>query len=365
MKTIDINNHFTSLDRSVLEGENAYSDYFEYVKRALNVLLSSYDKITTQTPLEVTALKEYSQQFLNSIEAFRLKYSFDENQSMLVDLTESGFPNFLEYKRLGDDLHKKESELAKMPSKESLKQSVLDHLVKKHSDPKSLLQQLSKHCYFNNLMPHKLFFEFNPGKLELIKEATDSVQTRTYFYSWASFDSVTNKPFVYTMVFENPTNVSNQNTDIKRDLDFIEVIKRCTHNSSPLKVIASDIDNSYENIYPKILKRIEIGPVYGKYSKDKHPFTLLLGNHFSEEDFICTYQTEIVFSIGQKMSKSFLSKGELRQVFYIDETNKECMDKMISQIDKYMITSHRVLQYLNDTHPEVVKGLSAPAYLYN
>ena len=365
MKTIDINNHFTSLDRSVLEGENAYSDYFEYVKRALNILLSSYDKISSQTPLEVTVLKEYSQKFLNTIEAFRLKYSFAENQSMLVDLTESGFPNFIEFKRLGDDLHKKESELSKMPTKDSLKQNILDHLVKKFNDPSTLLQQLSKQCYFNNLNAHKLFFEFNPGKIELIKEANDKEETRTYFYSWASFDSVTNKPFVYTMVFENPTNISNENTDIKRDLDFIEVIKRCTHNSSPLKVIASDIDNSYENIYPKILKRIEIGPVFGKYSRDKHPFTLLLNNHFSEEDFIFTYETEVVFSIGQKKTKSFLSKGELRQVFYIDETNKECMEKMISQIDKYMITSHRVLQYLNDTRPEVLKGLSVPAYIYN
>jgi hypothetical protein len=365
VKTIDINNHFTSLDRSILDGENAYTDYFNYTKNALDILLSSFNRMSSHNPLEVVVLKKFAQKFLNTIEAFRLKYSFDENQSLLVDLTESGFPNFLEYKKLWDDLHKRESMLERFPEAEAIKRNILDHLMKSHSEPTSHLRQLSQRCYFNSLSQKKLFFEFTPGKIELLKEHKDKIETRTYFYSWASFDSVTNKPYVYTMVFDNPTNLGKTDTDIKRDLDFIEVIKRCSHNSSPLKVIASDIDNAYENIYPKILKRIEIGPIYGKYSQDKHPFTLLLKNNFSEEDFLITYQTEIVFSVGQKRTSSFLSKGELRQVFHVDESNKECMDKMISQLDKYLITSHRVLQYINDTQPQILKDLTVPAFIYN
>ncbi len=365
MKPIDINNHFTSLDRSVLDGENAYTAYFGYVKNALDILLSSFNRIPSHNPLEVVMLKKFAQKFLHTIEAFRLKYNFDENQSMLVDLTESSFPNFLEFKRLQDDLHKREAQLKSLPNKDTLKQNILDALIRNHKDPNRLLQQLSKRNYYSSLEIHKLFFEFTPGKIELIKQHDDKEETRTYFYSWASFDSVTNKPYVYTMVFDNPTNTKHSGGDIKRDHDFIEVIKRCTHNSAPLKVVASDIDNSYENIYPKVLKRIELGPIYGKYSQDKHPFTLMLRNHFSEEDFILTYQTEIVFSVGQKRTSSFLSKGELRQVFHVDESNKDCMEKMISQLDKYMITSHRVLQYINDTQPEALKELTVPAYVYN
>jgi hypothetical protein len=114
-----------------------------------------------------------------------------------------------------------------------------------------------------------------------------------------------------------------------------------------------------------VLKRIEIGPIYGKYARDKHRYTILLRKQFNPDDYIFTYNTEIVFSTGEKRTKSFLSKGELRQVFYIDESNKECMERMISDMHSYMITSHNVLQYLNDNQPEDLAKLSAPVYVYD
>ncbi len=365
MKTIDINNHFTELDRSILEGENAYSDYFDYVRNNLNILLSSFDNISTQSSLEIKVLKSFSQKFLNTIEALRLKYAYEDDRSMLIDVTESGFPNFMEFKKLNDDIAKKDKELAKLPTQDSLKQSILDHLIRKKEDPRQLLRQLSRSSYYIRLQWSNLFTEFTPGTLKLLNQHTDKAKTRTYFYSWASYDSVTNKPFIYTMVFDNRSNTKKNQTDVDKDPLFVETIKRVTHNSSPLKVIASDIDNAYEGVMPKVLKRIEIGPVFGKYARDKHPFTLMLKKNFTDKDFVFSYNTEIVFSTGEKRTKSFLSKGELRQVFYIDESNKECMEKMVSDINSYLITSHEVSQYLNDTDPELLKKLSAPVYIYN
>ena len=56
---------------------------------------------------------------------------------------------------------------------------------------------------------------------------------------------------------------------------------------------------------PKVLKRIEIGPIFGKYSRDKHDYTILLRKHFSEDQYIMPYKTEVVFSTGEKRTKSF------------------------------------------------------------
>jgi len=364
LKTIDINDHFTELDRSVLAGDHAYVDYFSYLRFALNTLLSSFDTIHLDSSLELKAVKSFSQKFLNSIEALKLKYGYEEDNPMLVDVTESSFPNFLEFKRLQSDIANQEAEFDKLPSQDSLKQSILDHLVRKHSDPKPLLKQMSRSNYFIRLKWSSLFTEFTPGTLELLNEHTDDARTRTYFYSWASYDSVTNKPFIYTMIFDNKAFSKRENTDVDKDPGFIETIKKATHNSAPLKVIASDIDNTYENVMPKVLKRMEIGPIYGKYAFDKNDFSVLLKKKFQDDDFIFTYNTEIVFSTGESRSKSFLSKGELRQIFYVDESNKECMEKMVSDYHTYMITSHNVAQYLNDMQPEILKKLSAPAYLY-
>ncbi|MBR9860203.1 hypothetical protein GYB22_05545 [bacterium] len=364
MNSFEITNHFGEYDRAVLDGDQAYEEYFTYLKRALNCLLSSFSVRESDLPLEIEVLKDYCGRFLNTIEAFRMKYAFSDNQSMLIDVTDSSFPNFLEFKRLTDDIFKKHEELKKNPSVESLKKHVLDHLIKNHEDPRTLLKQLSKVHYFDSLNLSKLFMEFTPGKLELISKLNDEYDSRRYFYSWASFDSVTNRPYIYLAVFDNPQIVDDKNVDIKREPNFIDAIKKLTHNTAPLNVIASDLDNAYEAVHPKIIKRIDIGPLFGIYSKDESTFTQMLKQHFTPDDFIITYTTEVIFSVGEKRKRSFLSQGELRQVFYIDESNRESMKRMVSQVDKYLITSHRVVQFLNENHPEVIRELAAPPYIY-
>ena len=68
--------------------------------------------------------------------------------------------------------------------------------------------------------------------------------------------------------------------------------------------------------------------------------------------------------MANKERESFLSQGELRQVFYINESNMESMKRMVSRVEKYIITSHGVVRYLNENHPEVIKELAAPPYIY-
>jgi len=364
LKTIDIANHFSEFDRSILEGENAYVDYFNHLKFSLDALLSSLPGMKSDNPYEINIIQDFCQRFLNTIEVFNIKYAFSDNP-MLVDVTESGFPNFLEFKRLADDLIKKDEHLRRLPVQDSLKEKILDYLIQKHEHPVNHLRQLSQVVYYESINSYKLFSEFNEGKLQLLKTLDDKDKTRRFLYSWASYDSVTNRPYIYVMVFDNPMYINDKRTDVEHDENFREEIKRITHNSAPLKVIASDIDSQYESIKPKIMKRIAIGPIYGRYARDKHAFTQLLNEQFHSDDMIFTYESEVIFSVGEKRTNSFLSKGELRQVFYIDEANKECMDRMVSQVFTYMITSHRVLQYLNSKYPEIIKSLSSPPFIYS
>ena len=50
---------------------------------------------------------------LYSIEAMRVKYMYDEEENMKVDLTDSGFPNYLEFRYLFNDLELREDYLGK------------------------------------------------------------------------------------------------------------------------------------------------------------------------------------------------------------------------------------------------------------
>ena len=364
MKTFDITNHFSELDRSILEGEGVYTEYFDHMKMALNALLSSIPDIRSDNPYELAILQDFSQKFLNTMEAFRMKYAFSEDQRMLIDVTESGFPNFLEFKKLQDDIQRRDEMMRKMKSVEELKNEVLDELILHRRQPNGVLKELSKAMYYRDLLEYKLFREFTPGKLQLLKVLNDADKTRRFLYSWASFDSVTNRPYIYLMIFDNPPTSKKEKPQEHLELFFVENIRKVTHNSAPLKVIASDIDNDWEDIKPRSLKRIELGPIFSRYARDDHQFTQLVQTHFGTDDMIVKYESEYIFSTGEKRTNSFLSKGELRQVFYVEEANKECLDRMVSKVFKYMITSHRVLQHLTAIHPEVLKELSVPPSVY-
>ena len=75
--------------------------------------------------------------------------------------------------------------------------------------------------------------------------------------------------------------------------------------------------------------------------------------------------TEIVFSVGQeKKSTGLLSKSELREVFHVDETNKDCMERMAREVQSYLFTTHTVMQYLRDNQKEMLKQLSTPQFIY-
>ncbi|MBI1286240.1 MAG: hypothetical protein GC178_01565 [Flavobacteriales bacterium] len=362
MKTSEVAEHFTPLDRSVLEGEHPYYEYFKYLKFALEQFINSVDNYQGDEPYEAAIIKDFSQKFLNSIEVLSLKYAFNETHPMLIDLTESGFPNHMEFKRLEDDLQRKADELKEGPSVETLKTLILDQMIRSKTEPVRLLKQISKRSYFEMIDGRKLFKEFVSGPLKLISKGNDF--NWRYLYSWGSFDSVTNRPYIYILVFDHHREDAEAEKAL-HSFGFVDSIRKTTHNTAPLKVMISDIDALSELIMPKVLKRIAIGPIYGAYAQDEHPFTTMLKKRFDYKDFIFRYDAEVIFSIGQSRKESFLSKGELRQIFYIDESNKECMEKMISRLNKYSITSHAVWQHLSEYHPEALNELVVQPYIYH
>ena len=363
MKTFDINDHFGPLDRSILDSKDDYRHYFYLVKMVLNAVLSSLSRLEERDPIEVKAIRSFGIKLLATIDGFSLKAAYSNSQPLLVDVTESGFPNYLEFKRLEDDLQNSEKYLAAFPSSPELKKMILEYIFKNLHVPNDLIKKLSYVSYLENLVEWKVFREYNAGKLEFLKSFGNDKKIRRFVYNWASFDSVTNRPYIYILIFDNPENANDEHS--VEGKDFEETIRKLTHNSAPLKVIASDIDEHFENVHPKILKRIDFGPIFSKYSKDDNPYTKVVKGSGQNDDFILNYTTEVVFSVGEKKNNSFFSSGELRQIFYIDESNKECMDRMVSQVHNYLITSHEVLQHLSEKHPDILKNLSTLPYVFS
>lgn len=359
MKTIDIIEHFSDLDRIRFEDHNEYVNYFNFIKKAFNKLIDSLRSRTSDNPIEIAILKEFLQKYLNSIEILRLKYLFDLEDKMAIDLSDSSFPNYMEFRKIEAEAAKASEFLKDLPAKDALKQEILDTFFDKKKQPVDLLKKLGKVEYLTSLEKNNYMKLFTEGSIYEIGKGDSG--HKKYIYNWASYDSMTNRPFIYIMVFEftNTTiNILKEGADT-----FKSLIKKSNHDSSPLSVIAKDIDNSYDSIRPKVLKRIDIGPIYCKYSKEEHDISKVIQEQFSDDDFAFFYTTEIVHSVGEQevTEGSFFSKkSSLRQIFFVDQQDIDSLERHVSEVKQYLIASHPVVQYLNSDMPQYVNKLTSP-----
>lgn len=357
MKTFDITKHFSELDRSVLVGENAYNKYFQHVELVFDTFLSALEDLEHDEPFEHDIIELYARRILKTISLFKIKFIENLNQPMLVDVTESGYPNSIEIKRLKADIEFAVAYLQKTEKSSRLKQDVLEHLIKEQSEPEQLLHDTGMRMYYERLLDRGFFMSFNVGEFKQLEHKDDT--KNRYLYHWATFDDVLNRPFIYILVFDYLK--SDKKISTKPIIDTI--VKR-TLNTGPLKIVASDIDRDLPELQPKILKRIDLGPIYNHFARDEHDLTKLIQTQFGEEDFIFEFSTEIIFSVGEQTSSNFITKDEIYQIFHVDDSNMECMQRMISAYKKYMITSHRVWQYLQSNYKEKISDLAAPPYIY-
>ena len=359
MKTIDIIDNFSDLDRVRFEDHQEYITYFDFLKKAFNKLIDSLKARSTDNPIEIAILKEFLQKYLNTIELLSMKYLSNVDEKMAIDLSDSSFPNYLEVRKLAADKEKADQFLNGLPTKEALKQEIIDHIFTKKSKPQHLLKKIGKVAYYSDLKQPNYMLPFTEGSIFEIGKGDNG--SKRYIYSWSSYDSMTNRPFIYLLVFE----FTNETIDILKEGQkaFKELIKRSNHDSSPLSVIAKDIDEAYESIKPKVLKRIDIGPIYCRYSKEGHEISKAIQERFSDDDFAFFYTTEIVHSVGEKEVREggmFSKKSYLRQVFFIDETNIDSLERHVSEVNKYLIATHPVVQHLNGEMKQYIEKLTIP-----
>jgi hypothetical protein len=113
----------TPLDSAVLNSKEQYIFYHKMVDFALKEIIVSMQQEKLCTQQELIFFKQYSDLLLYSIEAMRIKYMYDEEDHMKVDLTDSGFPNYLEFCFLYNDLELRKQHLDKLADTPTLDSS--------------------------------------------------------------------------------------------------------------------------------------------------------------------------------------------------------------------------------------------------
>ena len=150
---MSINHIVTPLDSAVLDSKEQYVFYHKMVDFALKELIVSAQQNQICTQKEIVFFKQYCDLLLYSIEAMRVKYMYDAEDNMKVDLTDSGFPNYLEFRYLFNDLSLRDNYINKLKDVNELQDEFLDQILrKKEPVSKDKLFQAASIVYYTCLL---------------------------------------------------------------------------------------------------------------------------------------------------------------------------------------------------------------------
>ena len=334
----------TPLDSAVLDSKEHYVFYHKMVDFALKELIVRVQQKELCNHQEIIFFKQYSDLLLYSIEAMRIKYMYDEEDNMKVDLTDSGFPNYLEFRYLYNDLELRNEYVDKLVDTASLKAEFLDTLLRKKEPVKrTRLFQASSVVYYKSVNQQFIFNKFVQGKI--IKAPKDSIAS--LMTSWSFYDVSNNRPYILFMYFDYD---GKRIMDKKEDL--YKVLKESADREMSLDTMAYTIDRKLPEIHPKHLKRIDLGPFHNVFAKDENEITHAILESISKkeiplESYALSLKIDEVYSGGTFKEGGFFSKQIMQR-----------WDAVLKQ--KYIFAPHRIIQLLHNKTPEILNKLAKP-----
>ncbi|WP_299887895.1 hypothetical protein [uncultured Lacinutrix sp.] len=343
---MSINHIVTPLDSAVLDSKEQYVFYHKKVDFALKELIVSVQQNGLCTPKEMTFFKQYCDLLLYSIEAMRVKYMYDDEDNMKVDLTDSGFPNYLEFRYLFNDLSLRDNYLNKLKDVSELQEEFLTQLMhKKQPVRRDKLFQAASIVYYTSVEQKYIFNRFVQGK---IIDAPEKSQAK-YMVSWSFYDVSHNRPFICFMYFDYDGKDPNKEKE-----EIYDVLKNIADREMPLDTMAYSIDRRLKNVKPKHIKRIDLGPFHNIFAKDENVLTHTILESIAKKE-VPLESYALSFKIDEVLSGSTFSEGG-----YFSKQELQKWSDVIKQ--DYVFAPHRIIQLLYNKNPEIMNKLAKPPF---
>jgi hypothetical protein len=260
---------------------------------------------------------------------------------MKVDLTDSGFPNYLEFRFLYNDLELKNDYVDNLKDVETLKAEFLNTLLHQKQPIKRLdLFKASSFVYYTSVEKKYIFNRFVQGKIITAEEGSNY----QYMTSWSFYDVSHNRPFICYLYFDYDGKIDKEK--------IYEVLKETADREMSLDTMAYNIDRKLSDIRPKHIKRIDLGPFHNVFAKDENEIThTILGGIAKKEipleSYALSLKIDEVFSGDTFTEGSFFSKQTMQK-----------WSEVIQQ--KYVLAPHRIIQLLYNQTPRTLDKLAKP-----
>jgi len=314
--------------------------------------------------IELNVIRAYLQRLSGTFGALSNKYLMAGRVSSLlpkllnIDVTDSGFPVFPEILQMANDAQQIDRHLGSLASAAELKKDMIRVILNDHEVPLKLQFALSQRLYFESLAKGQVFWAQNDP--EIIWLGTKDDGRRRYVLHWAVYDSQINMPTIYLMLVDD-TGKTALPRDGGRWSQAQSHLMAQSVSALKLVTIATGFDQDFDDLHPKLLRRIHVGPMYShSFTHQNGPIADILADAGAEpgNDWSLAWTVETLISdrVTQK-KKGFFSGSVERQVYKLDHFGAAQETSGATETRRSIILPQRPYQVLEERDPPGFKGV--------
>jgi hypothetical protein len=299
------------------------------------------------TRLETRAIGAYVAGLAATFRALSLKYLMTGRVEgplpgrVTFDRHESGFPVAQELMVMANDALQADRHLAGMASEAELKDRMIRQIVGDLAIPTRLQFSLSQRLYYEALAAGGLFWARNDPDAQWIG---DRDGRRVFLLHWAVYDGQVNLPLIYLMEVEDSGRTALP-TDARRWPQVQAHLMAQSLGGLKLLTIAQGFDTDFDDLHPKRLRRLHVGPMYS------HAFTLATAAAPEDQDWALVWTIEdLVSERVEQVKDGWFSTAE-RQIFTLDPIGGRGAETGATRTERMVILPERPFQALAELNP--------------
>ncbi len=347
-------------DHHVLREETLARRYFAKFDQITRLLISVAAEMEREGALsraETAVIAGYITAISASFHALSMKYLIAGRmegalgQHLTIDRHESGFPIYQELATMANDAVQAQAHLERALSEDALRDEMVRVMLSQAKIPVAQQYALSQRKYFAALAQGGLFWPQMHPELAQIESSVAENGRRQYQVHWAIYDTQLNVPVIYLMEVED-----SARTGLDRDSGRWAAVQAhlLAQGAAGLKLvtIAKGLDTDFDDLHPKRLRRIHLGPMYSSaYTLQTGPIREVLeeARAPSGEDWALAWTLEDLASARVEIEKGWFSSTE-RQVFSLDPLSGA--QSGATQMMRSVILPQRPFQVLAEKAPQ-------------
>ncbi|MCK0101271.1 hypothetical protein [Pseudohalocynthiibacter sp. F2068] len=270
---------------------------------------------------------------------------------LTIDRVESGFPVHGELLIMANDAQQAERHLRNMPEASELKDHMIRQILSELTIPTKLQFAMSQRLYYEELLTGELFWAQNDP--EALWQGTVGDERRHFLVHWAVYDSQVNLPTIYLMDVEDSGRTALPK-DQRRWPEAQRHLMAQGMGGLKLLTIAKGFDQDFDDLHPKRLRRIHIGPMYSStFTSQSGPIREVLekANAPVGDDWALAWTVEELESERVTEERSGWFGTVEREIFALDPFSGRGVDTGATRTERAIILPQRPYQVLDEMSP--------------